>query len=751
MPLKETGEGYRLMGMFAPWGIHFYELMDDGRLVFMGANPAADRMLGMDHRPLVDLDIEQAFPSLAGTGIPDSYRRVALTGVSWSSEQVDYEDERIKGGFEVYAFQISPRRMAAAFLDITERKRNELALRESERRLRLLHDTMLQGVVYQDAIGQIISGNPAAERILGWDHHYLGRTSEDEEYHTIREDGSMFPGLEHPSMEALRTGKEQKDVVMGIYNHHLKEYRWIKISAVPLFRQGEKTPYQVYTIFDDITELKNIEMELRRSEEMFRGLYENSLENLNIWKMEYDEAGNIVDWTLVSSNPAAERSMALLGPDQIGKRATELFGEEFMSRHISISREVMATRRGQQFEAPFTAMRKHFLASQFPVGKDLLAVGTVDITDSKDSEKALENERARLQFILDSLPVAVELIDDKGITLLRNRQTYVIWAAEASKIPGHGDTLANFSVFQTGSGRPIGLDEHPLIRAVYKGEIVQNEQMDIERFDGTRGTIMISCLPLRDESGEIKGGLAAYMDISEQKGTEEALARSNYELEQFAYVASHDLQEPLRMVVNHLSLLDKNYSDKLDARAKMFISVAVEGGRRMRELIDDLLEFSRIDTRAREFGQVEMDALVRRTLELFADDMSRNGIEVDSGELPTIMADESQMSQVLQNLIGNAIKFRQRERPWIRIGCIQSPREYQFYVQDNGIGLNPQYSEQIFQMFQKLHTKEEYPGTGVGLAIAKKIVERHGGRIWVESEEGMGATFFFTVPKLASQ
>ena len=225
-----------------------------------------------------------------------------------------------------------------------------------------------------------------------------------------------------------------------------------------------------------------------------------------------------------------------------------------------------------------------------------------------------------------------------------------------------------------------------------------------------------------------------------------ALSKSNSELQQFAYVASHDLQEPLRMVISYLTLLNKRYSDRLDADGQEYVRYAVDGGKRMKELIDDLLAYSRVDAGGKQFVQVEMNSLVSKTLLHLKVPIGENNATIVVDQLPIVNADESQITQVMQNLIANAIKFRGNARPEIHITATIGPEEWIFSVKDNGIGMDMKYSEKIFQMFQRLHTKEEYPGTGVGLAIAKKIVERHGGRIWVESEEGKGATFSFTVP-----
>jgi len=230
----------------------------------------------------------------------------------------------------------------------------------------------------------------------------------------------------------------------------------------------------------------------------------------------------------------------------------------------------------------------------------------------------------------------------------------------------------------------------------------------------------------------------------------EDLARSNAELEQFAYVASHDLQEPLRMVASYTQLLARRYNGQLDSEAHEFIEYAVDGASRMQELINDLLTLSRVGTRGAEPEPTEAEealAAALRNLELASEE---SGAEVTHDPLPPVLADQTQLTQLFQNLIGNAIKFRGADLPRIHVSARRDGGDVRFSVKDNGIGIEPQYADRVFVLFQRLHGRGEYPGTGIGLAICKKIVERHGGRIWVEPEPGEGATFSFTLHAAAA-
>ncbi|HUK06176.1 MAG TPA: PAS domain S-box protein [Burkholderiales bacterium] len=260
--------------------------------------------------------------------------------------------------------------------------------------------------------------------------------------------------------------------------------------------------------------------------------------------------------------------------------------------------------------------------------------------------------------------------------------------------------------------------------------------------------------PVFDERGVFRGYRGVGRDVTARRTAQEALraahdelARSNAELEQFAYVASHDLQEPLRMVSSYTQLLERRHGDKLQGDAKEFMAFIVDGAARMKQLIEDLLAYSRVGTRGKAFRRTPMEKVFERASANLRAAIEEGGVELTHDPLPEVEGDESQLVQLMQNLIGNAIKFRAEAEPRIHVSCSEKEDEFAFAVQDNGIGIEPQYFERIFMVFQRLHDKGQYPGTGIGLAICKKVVDRHGGRIWVESAPGKGSRFVFTLPR----
>jgi PAS domain S-box-containing protein len=289
-------------------------------------------------------------------------------------------------------------------------------------------------------------------------------------------------------------------------------------------------------------------------------------------------------------------------------------------------------------------------------------------------------------------------------------------------------------------------EEASLLAQIRAGEVVHAFETERLTQTGDRVLLSVSLSPIRDATGKVIGASKIARDITEAKKRDAELRRSNAELEQFAYVASHDLQEPLRMVVNYTELLGQRYRGQLDEKAEKYIHYATDGARRMQRLVSDLLSFSRVGSGGKLPVRVATGEVARSVVAALQAVVTEHSATIEIGPLPDVMADEIQLGQVFQNLIANALKFRSEAPPRITISAESSGGFVRLAVADNGQGLEMRYAPRIFQMFQRLHPIGKYPGSGIGLAIAKRIVERHGGTISVESELGRGSTFFFTMP-----
>ena len=288
---------------------------------------------------------------------------------------------------------------------------------------------------------------------------------------------------------------------------------------------------------------------------------------------------------------------------------------------------------------------------------------------------------------------------------------------------------------------------------VFREGFVRDYELEIKHKNGQITPVLYNASVYHDDDGGVIGVFAAARDITERKKAEEMLklninelARSNEELEQFAYVSSHDLQEPLRMIGSYLQLLERRYEGQLDDKADKYIHFAVDGAARMQNIINDLLAFSRVTSRAKELEMSDVESIYNQVLINLEISIKENNAVITHDPLPKVMADDTQLSQVFQNLISNAIKFRGEDNPKIHIAAVREINQWLFSVQDNGIGIDPKHKDRIFEVFKRLHKRRDYPGTGIGLSICKKIIERHGGNIWVESELGNGSVFYFTIP-----
>lgn len=357
----------------------------------------------------------------------------------------------------------------------------------------------------------------------------------------------------------------------------------------------------------------------------------------------------------------------------------------------------------------------------------------------RKAERDLERAEQRLRLVVESSPTGILMVDERGAIRLVNRCVEDDFGYPRDELIGQSVEMLVPQALRSGhAGQVARYFSAPEARAMGAGRNLFGR-----RKDGSELPIEIGLVPL--ETGEGPFVLASIVDITERKRAEDELRRSNHDLEQFAYIASHDLQEPLRMVANYTELLAQRYRGRLDEKADKYIHFAVDGAKRMQGLITDLLVYSRVGSRAKPLLPVAARATVAYVLKMMQSAVGASGAHIDVGALPTVLADEGQLTQVFQNLIGNALKFRSERAPQITISARREDGMWRFSVADNGIGFEPQYGERIFLMFQRLHERGRFDGSGIGLAIVKRIVDRHGGHIWAESQPGEGSTFHFTL------
>jgi PAS domain S-box-containing protein len=498
-------------------------------------------------------------------------------------------------------------------------------------------------------------------------------------------------------------------------------------------------------------DIRHVEKHLAQMEGRYRGLLEAAPDAMVV----VNEAGEIVLLNLQAEKRFGYRRDELLG-QKVKNIIPEGFAERLIADGTRTASEALAQQIGTGIE--LTGRRKD--GGEFPIelmlsplesSEGILVTAAIrDISVRKDAERHLAQMEERYRGLLEAAPDAMVVVDQSGEIVLFNLQAEKQFGYRRNELLGQ--KVENII--------PEGFAERLIADGLRSAEDAKAQQigagMELQgrRKDGTRFPIEMMLSPLGSAAGVLV--TAAIRNIATRKEAEahllqkvEELNRSNEELGQFAYIASHDLQEPLRMVASYTQLLSRRYTGKLDADADAFIAFAVDGASRMQRLIQDLLAFSRVGSKGKDFLDTSSASALEQALRNLQGAIEDGGAVVTHGDLPAVLADETQLVQLFQNLVGNAIKYQQPGVPRVHVSATAGEDgKWLFSVKDNGLGIDPQFFDRIFGMFQRLHKREEFAGTGVGLAICKKIVERHGGRISVESGPDLGSTFRFSLPAI---
>jgi PAS domain S-box-containing protein len=627
---------------------------------------------------------------------------------------------------------------------------------------RSIFNNSLDAILLTHPDGSIFYANSAAEDLFGY--------TQKEIYDLGR---SGIVDIEDPNLPLMLEERTREGKSRGELTFIKKDGTKFPGDISTSIFNDEKGNLNTFMIIRDISRRKNVEKSLKESEERYHSLFEN---NHAVMLLINPNTGEIVD-----ANAAASSFY--------GYNHEELVKMKINDINLLPEEEVFNEMRKSKLAQKNNFIFKHKLAngemrdvdvysgSITVGGKNLLYSIIHDITKRKQVENELQTTLERFYNILSFMNAAVLLVTSE------NRTEFV------------NQAFCNYYDLKEEPSDLVGLSASEMIKKIkvaYKDpekavvrirEIVDDWKPVISEEIPMRNghTCLRDFVPIFVR-GEHYGRLWLHLDITEQKSTEDKLKktkkeileinsilkkeikdheqtelklrelvtelkRSNKELEQFAYISSHDLQEPLRMVALFTQLLERRYKGKLDSDADDYINFIVEGAQRMKLLIDDLLAYSRVNTKGGEFESVDLDNVmntVLSNLHLFSEE---NKAEIIIDEpLPTIRADPSQMVHIFQNLITNGIKFNDKKTPKIHISAQINGNEWVFKVSDNGIGIATEYQEKIFEIFKRLHDRQEYPGTGIGLAICQKIIERHGGKIWVESEMGKSSTFYFNIP-----
>jgi PAS domain S-box-containing protein len=712
-------------------------------------NVQAEKQFGYRRDELVGQRVKNIIPEgFAERLIADEKRSVEDALAQQIGTGIELTGRRKNGSEFPIEIMLSPLESAegilvtAAIRDISVRREAEKNLARMEGRYRGLLEAAPDAMVVVNQQGEIVLLNVQAEKQFGYSRDALiGQKVKNiiPEGFAERLIADEKRSVEDALAQQIGTGIE----LTGLRKNGT-EFP-IEIMLSPL---ESAEGILVTAAIRDISVRKEAEKHLARMEGRYRGLLEAAPDAMVV----VNQGGEIV-----LLNVQAEKQFGYRRDELLGQKVKNIIPRGFAERLIADEKRSVEDALAQQIGTGIELIARRKNGSEFPIeimlspldsAEGILVTAAIrDISVRKEAEKHLARMEGRYRGLLEAAPDAMVVVNQKGDIVLLNVQAEKQFGYHRDELVGQ--RMKNII--------PAGFAERLIADALRSTEDALAQQIGTgieitgRRKDGTEFPIEIMLSPLESAEGVLV--TAAIRDITTRKVAEahllykvEELNRSNEELGQFAYIASHDLQEPLRMVASYTQLLARRYKGRLDSDADEFITFAVDGANRMQRLIQDLLAYSRVGTKGKDMLETSSEEALQRAILNLRGAIADSGAMVTHDPLPAVLADETQLVQLFQNLIGNAIKYQNPGVPRIHISAVKNDGgRWTFSVRDNGLGIDPQYFERIFVMFQRLHKREEFAGTGIGLAICKKIVERHGGEISVQSQPGKGSTFSFAL------
>jgi PAS domain S-box-containing protein len=738
--LKESEERFRTLYHGLPYNTIVLRKEDDD-LVLRDYNKAAIEFTGGKISELVGLKVSNLYSSY-----PEILENINQCYTNKESRVLEVLLGTITANKDLFVRMtfsfVEPDRVIIITEDISSRKQAEEALRESEQRLKFHFENSPLAVVEWDSDIVITQWSKEAEHIFGWaKEEVLGKRID-----TLNIIYSEDVPIVNNTIEKLASGKEA--VVISSNRNLTSSGAIIECTWYNSVLHDEKGNMKsVMSLVEDITRRKKTEAALRESEANYRNIVETAGEGIIISNLDGD---------FQFVNQKFADMMGYTPEEIVGKKSNDFMFDDLDAGNTITRREDL--RKGETLQDSVKWRTKNgsllwtsYNATPLYDSQGLHTGNLVmhtNITERKQAEIKLKEAQDKLNLALEKGNI--------GIWEWNLKTDEVNWDQRLEKMFGlePGTFGKTFNAFES----LVNEEDISHVLVAIKNALEKDLPIDTVFRTNSKGVktkyINTKSLVIKDKDGKPVSMMGVCFDVTGLKeGTEELISkinlellRSNKELENFAYVASHDLQEPLRMVSSFTQLLEQQYKDKLDDKALEYIHFAVDGSKRMYDLLNSLLAYSRIHTKGKEFNRIELTQVLEGATKNLALTIKERNAVIKSDDLPVVRGDMVQLIQLFQNLIGNAIKFS-IESPQIYISSESNQDYFLISVKDEGMGIESQYFEKIFQIFQKLHTKEQFEGTGIGLAICKRIVERYGGRIWVESEYGKGSTFFFTIPK----